>query len=202
MIMRNSAKFGFVLILVLGLAACGGAGMVGGMLQNAGLTSGGEEHSITMESMFPSLDQTQRASLDPFGESTGVTYNTYGVSDVDTFVESASCFYANVTVMQSVVTAVDSMVTDPQFNVAGFNDARSVLEVGQGIQGSLGDASALISSGQSIVTNIPSIAAGDPLLVPALTDEVQTALGRLNDSQEMLRSLGPQLMNLASQVTN
>ena len=199
--MRKNIQFGIVLILAIGLNACGGASMLSGALSNAGLTSGGEEHSITMESMFPSLDTTQRASLDPFGEN-AVTYNTYGVADVDGFVEASSSLYANVMVMQSVVTNVDQMVTDPSFNVAGFNNARAVLEVGQGVQGSIGDVTELISTGQSIVGNITNIAAGDPLLVPALTSEMQTALGRLNDSQELLRSLGPQLVNLASQVVD
>ena len=171
-------------------------------LVSAGLAEEAEERSVSMETLGLSLNNSQAQALNPFEEQS-VSYTVTGLNEVDSFTEASANVYGSVLVLQNIVSEGTSMIQNPSYNTAGFNDARSLLSVGQTISTTVSqEIPALITTGQDLATNIAKPRSRQPhCSCPRATTEVQTALGRLNDSQSMVRGIATDLTSLMSQLT-
>lgn len=188
----------FVPALLLGAALAGGcSGTTFGAIAN--MTAGETENvSVSMDTLFPSLSATQRASIDPFSAHP-VTWERIGLTEVDAFSQSAAELYGSVLALQRVVEEGTAWRANPSYNVAGYQDVRSLANAGQTVATSApARADELQQTGQRLAQNISDIARGEPMLIPKASTEIGEGLQRINESQRLLRDLTPQLQGLVT----
>lgn len=157
-----------------------------------------QAHTIAVQEVMPQLPAMQQAAIDPFGQ-TPVQWTAVGLSDVDQFSRSTALVYGRALVLQQTLTQATSWRANPSLTVAGYRDANELIVIAQQLATSTpGEVTNLLSTGQSLVTNVPAMAQSNPALMPVATSEVQAGISRLNATQELLRAQTPRLQSLVT----
>lgn len=194
-----------VAVFTFGMLGCGkligtGVGMAGGAMKQANATT---TVTVGIKSLTPSLNSDQQTALDPFKDE-ALTYETTGLKEVDDFLDASTKIYGTLRVLENIISAAKQVTADPKAlaNKDTQQDVKALAMAGRDIVSrATTDVPNLIQSGQALITKLPNLSAGDAVLLAHAKSQLELALTRLDDSQQLVRALAPAMLEVFDPVT-
>ena len=148
--------------------------------------AGGQAQTLSINDVAPEL--ASATALNPFTEGVSVTYKTFNIEQVDAFSQSSAKLLGMVMVAEKMREVAANF--GEGLDVGSFNDATALGEGALAFARRVVEqAQALQTQGQELLGNISSIAASEPLKIPAITAEVTDSLSRITDALSRATSI-------------